>query len=129
MVRWGINGRPVSEDNSSGRNIPKKPPRRKPPRKPKTKLKSHIQIINKNEVIDKNMEINILARLLDENDKPIANAEIKVVDNNRFIRSLKTSAEGYFMFYGGYIGRYHSFVFSFKGNDKIKPCNSSLIIA
>ena len=130
MVKWGLNGRPISEDNSSNRssNIPPKH-KNKSHKRQKIKRTPHIKIINRGDLIDKNMEINVLARLLDTENKPIINAEIDVIDNNRFIRTLKTSSDGYFAFYGGYIGRYHSFVFSFKGNKKFNPCKKSLIIA
>lgn len=125
MVKWGINGRPINEDNT-----PKKHTRQNPkkPRKPRLK-QAIIKIINDDELITENMEILVLARLVDVKNRPISNAKIDVIDNNCFLKTLITSSDGYFTFYGGYIGRYHSFIFKFNGNKKFNKCNRSLVIA
>ena len=127
MVKCGLNGRPVYENDEikvSYRRIPSK----RTHSVPKIKKQCLITIVNNGEIIDKNMEINVLGRLLNKKGHPISNAEIKVIENHRIIRTLKTSSEGYFIFYGGYFTRYHSFIFSFKGNKKYKSSTKSLVI-
>ncbi len=127
MIRWGLNGRPIYDDEI--KVTTKQIPVKTTVNSSKKRKKSYISIVNGDEIIDEHMEINVLGRLLDKNNRPISNVKIKVLDNHRFIRTLKTSSEGYFIFYGGYFNnRHHSFVFSFKGNKNYKSSSKSLVI-
>lgn len=127
MVKWGLNGRPVNEDSSSHNYVLPKRRKYKSTKKP-LKRETIIQIINNDGLITNSMEIIVLARLVNINNHPISKAKIDVIDNNRLLKTLITSTEGYFTFYGGYIGRYHSFIFKFNGNSKFDSCNRSLVI-